>query len=199
MNPSILAKIETIANKAIQGKMTPGMQILVARKGKVIYQKAFGYLTYENEVKVTNSTLYDVASLTKIVATLPNIMQQFDQHKIDLNTKLSTMVPIFKNTDKSDITLKELLSHYARLQAWIPFYKVTLDSTKIPLSKYYSTTKTDQFTKQVADKLFIRNDYHDTIFKRIAESKLLAKKEYKYSDFTFIIMKEFLELTTQQN
>ncbi len=198
MNPSILAKIETIANKAIQGKMTPGMQILVARKGKVIYQKAFGYLTYENEVKVTNSTLYDVASLTKIVATLPNIMQQFDQHKIDLNTKLSTMVPIFKNTDKSDITLKELLSHYARLQAWIPFYKVTLDSTKTPLSKYYSTIKTDQFTKQVADKLFIRNDYHDTIFKRIAESKLLAKKEYKYSDFTFIIMKEFLELTTQQ-
>jgi CubicO group peptidase (beta-lactamase class C family) len=56
MNPSVLAKIETVAQKAI-GKMAPGMQILVARKGKVIYQKSFGYQTYEKKTNVTNTSI----------------------------------------------------------------------------------------------------------------------------------------------
>lgn len=196
LDSSKLAKIATIANYAISKKMTPGMQILVARKGKVVYQKSFGYFTYENITKVNNETVYDVASLTKIIATLPNVMQQYDSQKINMQTTLGEMLPIFKNSDKEDIPFKDLLSHYARLQAWIPFYKATLDSAKQPLPKYYSKVGNDQFSKQVADSLFIRNDYHDTIMKMIIESKLLPKKEYKYSDFTFIILKDYLEIVT---
>ncbi len=196
MDSSKLAKIENFANYAISKKMTPGMQILVARKGKVVYQKSFGYFTYENKTKVTNETVYDIASLTKIIATLPNVMQQYDQQKISMQTTLGEMLPIFKNSDKQDIPFKDLLSHYARLQAWIPFYKATLDSGKIPLPKYYSKIASEQFSKQVADSLFMRNDYHDTIMKMIVDSKLLPKKEYKYSDFTFIILKDYLEKVT---
>jgi CubicO group peptidase (beta-lactamase class C family) len=103
------------------------------------------------------------------------------------------MLPIFENSDKKDITFKNLLSHYAGFQAWIPFYKATLDSSKIPLPKYYNKTFNDIFSKQVADSLFIRNDYHDTIMNKIINSKLLTKKEYRYSDFTFIILKQYLE------
>jgi beta-glucosidase-like glycosyl hydrolase/CubicO group peptidase (beta-lactamase class C family) len=196
MNSATLAKIENLANYAITKKMTPGMQILVARKGKVVYQKAFGYYTYDNKTKVTNSNVYDIASMTKIVATLPNVMHQYDQQKIAMETTLATLLPLFANSDKQDIPFKDLLSHYARLQAWIPFYKATLDSAKIPLPKYYSKVNNEQFSKQVADSLFMRNDYHDTIMKLIVESKLLPKKEYKYSDFTFIILKDYLEKTT---
>ena len=191
-----LASIETIAKKAIDGKMTPGMQILVARKGKVIYQKSFGYHTYDKLVKVQNSDIYDVASITKMVSTLPNVMQVFDQGKVTLDTKLGEMLPIFQGSDKQDITFKELLSHYARLQAWEPFYKETLDADNCPADKYYSLTYKDGYTKQVAENLFINDTYKDVILKKIVDSKLLDKKEYKYSDFTFIILKEYLEKIT---
>ena len=196
MSSSKLATIETIAKKAIDGKMTPGMQILVARKGKVIYQKSFGYHTYDKLVKVQNSDIYDVASITKMVSTLPNVMQVFDQGKVTLDTKLGEMLPIFQGSDKQDITFKELLSHYARLQAWEPFYKETLDADNCPADKYYSLTYKDGYTKQVAENLFINDNYKDIILKKIVDSKLSDKKEYKYSDFTFIILKEYLEKIT---
>ena len=198
MNPLILSRIDQIAKKAIDGKMTPGIQVLVARKGKVIYQKSFGNHTYEGGPKVLNTDLYDVASLTKIISTLPNVMQLYDSHTVTMDTKLGTMLPAFANTDKKNIHFKELLSHYARLQPWIPFYKTTLDSAGIPSERYYRKSIDTQFSKQVAENLFIRNDYQDTIMKAIADSKLLQKKEYKYSDFTFIILKDYLEKTTRK-
>jgi CubicO group peptidase (beta-lactamase class C family) len=123
-------------------------------------------------------------------------MQQYDQKNINMESTLGTMLPIFATSDKQDIHFKELLSHYARFQAWIPFYEETLDSNKKPSAKYYRKVADSQFSKQVADSLFIRNDYHDTIMKKIIESKLIPKKEYKYSDFTFIILKEYLERVT---
>lgn len=196
MNSSVLSEIDRLAKKAIDGKMTPGIQILVARKGKVIYQKSFGNHSYDNTMKVTNTDIYDVASLTKMVSTLPNVMQLYDQGKVNMETKLGAMLPVFDNTDKENINFKDLLSHFAKLQAWIPFYKATLDSANVPSEKYYRKAIDPQFSKQVAENLFIRNDYHDTIMKAIANSKLLPKKEYKYSDFTFIILKDYLEKAT---
>ncbi|MEO5775488.1 MAG: glycoside hydrolase family 3 N-terminal domain-containing protein [Flavobacterium sp.] len=195
MSSEKLKQIETYAQKAIDGKMTPGMQVLVARKGKVIYQKSFGKQTYEGEVKVKNSDLYDVASVTKMVATLPNIMQVYDQKKVTLETTLGEMLPIFRGSNKQKITFKELLSHYGRMQAWIPFYTATLDSAKMPMDKYYRKIYSEGFTKRVSDSLYLRDDYHDTIMKRIIESPLIDKKEYRYSDFTFIILKQYLEKT----
>jgi beta-N-acetylhexosaminidase len=196
MNAYVLSQIDGIAKKAIDNKMTPGIQVLVARRGKVIYQKSFGYHDYTNTVKTVNSDIYDIASLTKIVSTLPNVMQQYDQKKINLETTLGDMLPIFKNSDKSNIHFKELLSHYAQLQPWIPFYESTLDANKKPSDKYYRKIADGQFSLQVADSLFLRNDYHDTIMKKIIDSKLLPKKEYKYSDFTFIILRDYLEKVT---
>lgn len=196
MSPSILSKIDTYAKKAIDGKMAPGMQILVARRGKVIFQKSYGYHTYDKQTKVSNSDIYDVASITKMVATLPNVMQQYDNGKVTLDSKLGDMLPMFQGTNKQDIVFKDLLSHYAKLQAWIPFYKNTLDADKCPSDKIYSLYNKEGFNYQVAENLYIRNDYQDSILKQIADSKLLDKKEYKYSDFTFIILKEYLEKAT---
>ena len=196
MSSEKLTKIDALVQKAIAGKMAPGVQVVVARKGKVIYQKAFGNYTYDSDVKVTNETIFDIASVSKIVGTLPNVMQQYDQQKINLESTLGSMLPIFANSDKKDIRFKELLSHYAGLVSWVPFYKATLDAKEKPLAKYYNKTANSQFSKQVADSLFIRNDYHDTIMKIIVDSKLSVKKEYKYSDFTFIILGNYLEKLT---
>ena len=196
MNAEILSKIDGIANKAINGKMTPGIQVLVARKGKVIYQKSFGHHTYDKSIKVQDSDIYDVASLTKILATLPNVMLQYDQQKINLETTLATMSPIFKDSNKANINFKDLLSHYAGLAAGIPFYKATIDKSKFPSEVYFRKTSVEQFSKRLADSLFIRNDFSDTIMKMIVKSKLSLKKEYKYSDLTFMILKDYLEKTT---
>lgn len=196
MNSQILSQIEGVALKAIIGKMTPGAQVLVARKGKVIYQKSFGHHTYSKEIKVKNTDLYDIASLTKIVATLPNLIQAYDQNKFTLNSTLGSILPIAKGSNKDSITMKEFLSHYGKMQAWIPFYKATLDSvTKRPLKKYYRNSFSKDFSIQVAENLFLANSYNDTILNRIIKSKLIDKKEYKYSDFTFILLKEILEKT----
>lgn len=194
LNSEKLAEIDKITNKAIDDKIIPGAQILVAKNGKVVYQKAFGYHTYDKDIKVKNSDLYDIASLTKIIATLPNVMQDYDEKKINLTTRLGEMVHKAKGTDKDSIVFKDLLSHYARFQAWEPFYKSTLDSvTKKPLPKYYQKTERKGFDEQVAENLYIINSYQDTIIRKIMKSKLLPKKEYRYSDFTFILLKEYLE------
>ncbi|MFT5715535.1 MAG: beta-glucosidase-like glycosyl hydrolase/CubicO group peptidase (beta-lactamase class C family) [Flavobacterium sp.] len=196
MNPAILSKIDGIAEKAINGRMAPGMQILVARKGKVVFQKSYGSHTYDGDTKVLNTDLYDVASLTKILSTLPNAMLQYDAKKINMETRLDSMLPIFKNSNKKDIRFKELLSHYARLQPWIPFYKATIDRNGNPLDAYYRKVSGVPFSTKVADSLFLRDDYHDTIMKIIADTKLLPQKGYRYSDFTFIILKQYLEKLT---
>ena len=196
MDSEILAKIDGIANKAINAKMTPGIQVLVAKDGKVIYQKSFGYHTYDKIIKVQNSDIYDVASLTKILATLPNVMLQYDQHKINLETTLGTMSPVFKGSNKQNINFKDLLSHYAGLPAGLPFYKEALNQSKKPSEAYFRKTPEVNFTKKLGDSLYIRNDFSDTIMKMIVDSKLSHKKEYRYSDLTFMILKDYLEKTT---
>jgi beta-glucosidase-like glycosyl hydrolase/CubicO group peptidase (beta-lactamase class C family) len=200
MNSKILTKIDSIATYAIDKKMTPGLQVVVARKGKVIYQKSFGNHTYEEGApKVLNSDLYDIASLTKIIATLPNVMLEFDKGNITLETKLKSMLPVFRGSNKEDATVLDMLTHQARFQPWIPFYKATLDSLNRPSEKYYRTRPTVEFQSKVAEDLYLRRDYNDTIIKAIAESPLLAKKQYKYSDFSFILFKEYLEKQNEKS
>ena len=194
MDSKVLAKIDSIAKLAIDKKMTPGLQVVVARKGKVVYQKSFGNHTYEEGAeKVKNTDLFDIASLTKIIGTLPNIMQEFDKGNLTLETKLKAMLPVFKGSNKEDATVLDMLTHQARFQPWIPFYKATLDSLNKPSEKYYRTRPTVEFQLKVAEDLYLRRDYNDTILKVIANSELLPKKQYKYSDFSFILFKEYLE------
>lgn len=196
MSGAILSNIDAIANKAIDSKMTPGIQVLVARKGKVIFQKSYGFHTYDKAIKVKDSDIYDLASLTKIVATLPNVMLQYDQQKINLETTLGTMSPIFKDSNKANINFKDLLSHYAGLAAGIPFYKATMDNSKFPSEAFFRKVSEENFSKRLADSLFIRDDFSNTIIDLIVKSKISTKKEYKYSDLTFMILKDYLEKTT---
>lgn len=193
MNSETLKKIDELALDGIKNKVAPGMQILVARKGKVIYHKAFGNHEYNLEKVVKKTDIYDVASLTKILSTLPLFMENYEKNNLNLDSKLGDFFPQFKNSNKEDIKIKDLLTHYARLKAWEPFYTKTLDSTKIPDTKYYKNTKDYMYNIEVAKDLYLRSDYKDTIFKKIIDSDLISQKKYLYSDFTFLILKEYLE------
>ncbi|MEZ4857715.1 MAG: glycoside hydrolase family 3 N-terminal domain-containing protein [Flavobacteriaceae bacterium] len=189
-----LKKIDTLARNGYWAGMYPGAQILVARKGKVIYQKNVGYHTPEKLYKVKDESVYDLASMTKILAALPMVMELYDRKVITMDTKLSDMLPEFKNSNKKNSTLKRMLTHTAGLQAWIPFYITTMDTlTGGPSTRYYSRKKEGVFTVKVANDMYLRNDYTDTIFAKIKDSDLRENNGYKYSDLPYYLLKKYLE------
>ncbi|SEP63182.1 glycoside hydrolase family 3 N-terminal domain-containing protein [Flavobacterium urocaniciphilum] len=195
MNADVLAKIDSIANYAIKNKVTPGMQILVARRGQIVYKKSFGYHTYDTIQKVQNSDIYDLASLTKVLSTLPNIMQDYEKGKINFKSTLGELIPSYKHSNKADINILDMLTHQAKLPAWTPFYAKTLDTLKKPSELYYRNFKSKDFPYKVSNNLYLRKDYNDTIINFIKETALLPYKQYKYSDYSFILFKEYLEKT----
>ena len=105
-----MIKIDDLSKVAIDSLMTPGMRVLVARKGKIVYDKNFGYHTYEKKRHVMKNDIYDLASLTKIMATLPLVIKSFSKGEINFETTISDLLPDWKNTNKSDINLKNMLS-----------------------------------------------------------------------------------------
>ena len=194
MSSEKLKRVDSIAKVAVDSMMTPGIQLLIARKGKVIYNKSFGKHTYKGSEKVSFDDIYDVASLTKILATLPLLMEMEEKGLVSLNSTLSDILPEYEGSNKAGITIKQMLSHYARLRPWEPFYYHTLDTvTNRPSGKYYRTKKTKGFEVEVAKNLYLRTDYQDSIPKIIKDSELLDRLRYRYSDFPYYILKKFIE------
>jgi len=194
MSSAKLERVDSIVKIILADKMAPGLQILVARKGKVIYRKSFGHHTYKKIRKVKNTDIYDLASLTKILGAVPVIMKAFEEGKFSLDTQLGDIMPVLKNTDKDTIKLRNALSHNARLKAWIPYYKFTLDSvTNKPLKEFYRVRKSKKFSIQIAKNLYLKNTYKDSIYKMIADSPLREKKGYKYSGLIFYLFKDYIE------
>lgn len=192
MDSQVLAKIDSVVNKSIKEKIMPSAQVLVARKGKVIYNKSFGHFTYENTQKVSDTSLYDLASLTKILSTLPQIMKFYDQNKISENTTLSSLIPSLKNSNKANITLAEALSHYGKLQSWIPFYTQIIppkNNGKIYVEEKFS----QKYPTQIARNMFLVEGFKDSIFQKIKNSDLIKKKRYWYSDLAYYFLHFYIE------
>ena len=190
-----LQRIDSMLTAIVSEKMAPGTQVLVARKGKVIYQRNIGFHTDEKKSIVAIDDVYDVASMTKILSSLPLIMKLDEEEILSLDTTLGSLLPELINTNKDTLTVKEVLSHYGRLKAWIPFYRSTLDSiTKQPSDAYYSKKQTKKFSVKVAKDLYVRTDYSsDSIFQRIADEEQRSNPGYRYSDLSYYIFKKFIE------
>ena len=188
-----LSYLDSLAKNAIDSMMTPGIQMLVSRKGKIVYNKSFGYHTYEKVNKLENNHIFDLSSITKILATMPLVLQEFDKNNISLETNLSELFPKKKLRDKGDISLKEMLSHYARLRPWIPFYEETLNKKEQPKSRFYKSNSKSTFSTEVSENLFLKSNYREKIFKSIVDSELRDNLEYKYSDLPFYFLKFWFE------
>ena len=189
-----LALINKIADTIIQEKMAPGFQVFVARNGKVVLEKSYGHHTYDKKIKVKNSDIYDLASLTKILASLPLIMKAEEEGKIRLTANLRDVLPSFSNSNKDTVTVKEILSHFGRLKSWIPFYKDTQDSiTGKNLGQFYRKQESNDFKTKVAENLFINESYKDSILKYIKDADQNETSGYGYSDLGYYIFKEVLE------
>ncbi len=184
--------IDSIALNGIDSRAYPGCSILFAKNGKVFYEKTFGQPRYEDTLKVTETHLYDLASITKVAATTLAIMKLYDEGKIKLDDSLAAYLPMLKGTNKAGLLFRDVMAHQAGLQDWIPFYKSTLVNGQ-PDSAIYHPAPSDDFTTRVAFNLYIHDNYKDTIFKRICNSPLRQTRDYKYSDLGFYLLRLIVE------
>lgn len=197
IGPEDLTVIDSIALKGIKEKAYPGCVVLAAKDGKVFYNKAFGYHTYENKVAMRTSDIFDMASITKIAASTVAIMKLYDEGILDLDGQLGDYLPVLKKTNKEHIIIRDLLAHQAKLKAWIPFYKSTIKNDK-PDTNIYKRIKSSKFPFRVADSMYIRVDYPDSIIQEIIDSPLNKKKDYLYSDMGLYLMMKIVEKLSGQ-
>lgn len=189
---SDLNRIDSIALKSIKAKAFPGCQILVAKDGNVIYEKSFGYHTYDKVIPVKNSDLYDIASVTKIAASTLSVMHLESQGKFKLENQLKDYLSeLTAGTPYASMNIQYMMAHQAGLFPWIPFYTETLAQGQLD-STYYSTTPSEKYDYQVANGLWSRSDYVDTMYQQIL-SKSLKAKRYKYSDLGYYFLKKIIE------
>ncbi len=194
LDASRLSVIDSIAKDGIAAGAFPGCVVLAARDGKIAFEKAYGKYNYDTPEPITDQSIYDMASVTKICATLISVMKLYDEGKIKLNKTLGDYLPWVKGTNKAKLQIRDILLHQAGLIAYIPFYKETIDpKTKQPDPSMYSFFKNDSFNVRVAENLYLRNGWQDTMYKRILKSKLGARNKYIYSDNDFIFLGKIVE------
>ena len=188
-----LTAIDAIAEDAIAKGATPGAVVLVAKDGKIVYHKAYGNYSYDNTETVNTESIFDMASVTKVCATTISVMRLYDEGKLDLKKKLGDYLHWVKGSNKENLTIENILLHQAGLVAYIPFYKEIIDSSGIPKPALFNTAKSESFNVRVAKNLFMRNDWRDTLYKRILESPLGRTGKYVYSDNDFIFLGKIVE------
>ena len=207
LNADTLQLIDTLAHWAIREQATPGCQVLVARKGAIIFSKSYGYQTYDSLVPVNNQTIYDIASVTKVAATTQAMMFLQERGAIKLDNKLSSYLPELYNTDKRNITIREAMLHRAGLRSYVPFWQMTRDKYGLHAELYRFSVETD-FTTQIASGLYATPSLRDSIWNWTIDSQMIKRRGkklswkpaygYRYSDLGFYMLHRLIEQVTQQ-
>jgi len=201
MDSRVLERIDGVAREAIISGATPGCDILVARNGKIIFEKSYGYYSYDSLEPVQVNTVYDLASITKVMSTLQSVMFLYDRGLIDLDRKASYYLPELKQTNKKDMTLRDILTHQAGLWPFVPFWLQTegngLDTV------YYRNSASENFSIQVAPNLFALNSLPDSLWKwtlnaRVRDKQYRKPYNYRYSDMGFYILMKLAEKLLNQ-
>lgn len=194
--PEKLMIIDSIANDAIKRQAFPGCVVLAVHKGEILYYKAFGHYEYEPSPAVTKESIFDLASVTKVSATTIAVMKLYEEGKLDLKKTLGDYLPWVRGSNKAGLHIEDVLLHEAGLVPYIAFYKETLDANGMPDPAIYSTVEKQGFNVRVARELYLRNDWQDTMLKRIIESPLGPPHKYVYSDNDFIFLGKIVEAIT---
>ena len=193
-----LEEIDSLAYLGIKEKAFPGCQIIALKDGKVFYQKNFGKQTYDvKSEKIDNNTIYDLASLTKILSSSLALMKLNEKKQFDYNANLSYYFPEVHKTNKSELNYKDILTHQSGLSPWIPFWQKTVDKKHNYKEGYYSEVQSDKFPTQVAKNLYVVKDFNDSIYQQIITSKLEETGKYVYSDIGYYFSKILIERLTK--
>ena len=195
MESDTLSKIADLVDEMIKEKAAPGCQVLVAKNNRIVYHQSFGHHTYSKQRAVKNTDVYDLASVTKILATTLSLMHLDDRELFDVESPIKNYIPEEQNSNKADIKYADILAHRGGLISWIPFYRNTLTETgaKRPSQEYYGKVKSNEFPHFVTPNLYLRADYQDSIYHQIFHSDLREKRDYRYSDLAFYISNRTVE------
>jgi beta-N-acetylhexosaminidase len=191
-------KIDSIVQEGIVAGAFPGCEVMVARNGTVIFSKTYGYQTYDNRISVEKGDLYDLASLTKITGPLAGLMLLDDEGRFSPDEKLGTYLPEFRNSNKADLVLSDILTHQAGLKDWIPFWEETVRKNGKFKRNIFRSEYSENYPVEVAEGMFLNKNYRNNIFREIKKSKL-GEKKYIYSDLGFILIPEIISNLTGEN
>lgn len=191
--------IDSIVKYGISEKAFPGCQIVAIKDGKLFFRKAYGNYTYDNgSQSVNNNTIYDLASVTKIASSALSLMRLQSEKKFDYKKTLCEYLPELKSCNKEDMMIEDVLSHQAGLQAWIPYWMKTVDKQGNYKPGVYSEKRTEEYPIQVAENLFVKKGFRDSIYSRILNSKVENKGKYLYSDLGYYYLHRVIENIAQQ-
>lgn len=216
--------IDRIARSGLTRGAFPGCQLVVVKDGAIVLEKAYGKLGSGDQTPVTLETLYDIASMTKATATLGGVMKAYDEGLFSLDDRTSDYVPGLQHTDKSDITLRELLFHESGLPPVISINRLMMDTAsytgaltknravegygiKIAKGVYGNdkaklrkdiirTSPSEDFDIEIAKGIYGGAELYDTVMNRIYDAPLRKNKSYTYSCLNFCLLKEVEENVT---
>ncbi len=197
----ILSSIDTLVENGIRQRATPGSQVLVSKNGIVVYYQNFGHKTYESPDAIRDNYLYDLASLTKVMATTQAIMFLTERGMLDLDKPIAHYLPEMWGTDKAFIPVREILAHQAGLYPYIPFWKQVLPKRDLAAALTHKKTKD---AHQIGKNTYIAPYLGDSLLSWSIHSKRLRKPNaeqaygYRYSDIGFIILKTLVERIVNQ-
>ncbi|NHF60347.1 serine hydrolase [Flavobacteriaceae bacterium TP-CH-4] len=190
----IHTQVDSIITNGIKQQAFPGAQVLVAKEGRIIFHKAYGFHTYDSLQPVALDDLYDLASVTKIAAALPALMKLVDEGKLDLDQPFSTYWTRWKGKkDKENLSLREILAHQAGLVPYIVFLNKIFKKNGRPKKRFVRPYRTRKFSQQAYQGIFINRRFKKKMYRIIDRSEVSDKKKYTYSGLTFLLYPALIE------
>ncbi len=184
--------IDSLVSTGLDSGAYPGCEVMVARKGIVIFDSAYGYHTYEKRIPSRIGDIYDLASVTKVTGPLAGLMVLDQEGLFSPDGELEDYLPEMRGSDKAHIMMSDILTHQAGLEAWIPFWKETVRKDGSYKKRSYSTRESSRYPYEVSEGLFVNRKYRKKIYREIKRSPL-GEKKYLYSDLGFILMPKLIE------
>jgi CubicO group peptidase (beta-lactamase class C family) len=173
--------------------------VLIARKGKIIFHTCYGYLTFDKKEPLTKDHLYDFASVTKVSGPLPVILKLTGESRFDLSKKMSDYLPLFRNSNKENILVRDVLAHQAQLPAIIPFWNTRLARDRKLREKVFTDHPLSSGSVRVSSHLWMEPQYVDTMYQEIRRIPLLKNKKYLYTCMGFTLWPLVIQNITGQS
>jgi|TARA_B110000503_G_scaffold108035_1_gene161470 serine-type D-Ala-D-Ala carboxypeptidase len=190
---NIIQKIDSLINLSIKQKAFPGAQVYIKIKDSIVVNKSYGYQTYDSINRINNDHIYDLASLTKVLASTLSIMKLYEDFGLNLNSPLSFYFKDLKKSNKKTTTIIEGLSHTS---GWIPYIShqnyVKRKNGEFKKS-VIRESKNQRFSAAINERLYLNKNYFKKLFKRIKKSKINKKGEYVYSGLFFFYIPNLIK------
>lgn len=183
---------------AIQKKAMPGCNIIALQDGKIVFEKSYGFETYDALKRLESNSVFDLASVTKILSTTLAIMKLEELGKIKLSDHIGKYLPELKKNRKAKLSIRQLLLHEGGLIPYLPFHKETLDSAGNASSQFYAKQRSDSFPIKVANDLYFSSTGKNIFWKKYLESDQTKTGKYVYSDLGFILLGKIVEQISGQ-